>query len=212
MHLLFTASLCVSWPSCSAKYHKESSNDSIFLHALAAQLSVLPTTGDDLLADDDFCQVLFKFLIPGRQTKYARIFLTLIFFMQIECYKLSRETAQRHLLRLLLNTCRRVPQAKLKSVLLKMESKGKKASSIETRTGLNSQGNLDFTAVRGCNTTHSEAERENIRIGFRNSRETTITRAKSITVGCSYPSTNMTSIYAARPSISLTTLSLSILF
>lgn len=94
-----------------AKHHKDSSNDSIFLHALVAQLAVAPgpATSEDLLADDDFCQMLFKFLIPGRQAK---------------------EAAQKQLLRLLLNTYRRVPHAKLKNVLSKLESKGKKQSDV----------------------------------------------------------------------------------
>lgn len=120
-----------------AKHHKESTNDAVFLHALVGQLSYTSSTGpiEDLMGDDDFCQTLFKFLIPGRQPK---------------------EAAQKQLLRLLLNAYRRVPQDKLKSVLTKLEAKGKKQSEVVT--GLVSKLNtkvseLDFEAAGKQNET-----------------------------------------------------------
>ncbi|XP_039248129.2 negative elongation factor B-like [Styela clava] len=97
--------------SILGKHHKESSTDPIFLHALVAQLSVAPgpVALEDILSDEEFCQTLFKFMLPGRQHK---------------------EVSQKQTLRLLLSTYHRIPASRSKPLIAKLESKGKKHSEV----------------------------------------------------------------------------------
>lgn len=97
------------------KQVKDTSGDMIFVNTLISHLVLLPsqtTTSqkvEDLLADDAFCVVFFKFLLQG---------------------KLTKESIHRHALRLLVEVCPRLPSPRLKTLMLRLEPKGKKATEI----------------------------------------------------------------------------------